>query len=127
MMREGAANFIEEHTIPKNGALLVKIMELLSEGGTPKDLPIEFRPKSGFGNSHSRPWWNKSSTTITRNFETPSAARCIHTIAPRELTTRGGNRLQGFPDSYKFFSFRSEKNLQIGNAVPTILSEVLVM
>ena len=125
-MRKGAPDIIEEHTIPNNSEHLLKIMELLPEGGTPKDLPIEFRPESGFGNSYSRLWWDRPSTTITRNLGTPSSARCIHPFAPRALTTREGARLQGFPDSYKFFGSRSEKNLQIGNAVPTILSEALV-
>lgn len=125
-MRNGSNNLIEEHTIPNNSNHLIKIMELLPEGGTPKDLPIEFKPESGFGNSYSRLWWNRPSTTITRNFSTPSSARCIHPLAPRPLTTREGARLQGFPDSYKFYGSRTEKNLQIGNAVPTILSEALV-
>ena len=125
-MRAGAIDVIEEHTIPNNSEHLIKIMELLPEGGTPKDLPAEYRPESGFGNSYSRLWWDRPSTTITRNFSTPSSARCIHPIAPRPLTTREGARLQGFPDNYKFFGSRSEKNLQIGNAVPTILSEALV-
>ena len=125
-MRSGAHDIIEEHTIPNNSDYLIKIMELLPEGGTPKDLPAEFRPESGFGNSYSRLWWNRPSTTITRNFGTPSSARCIHPLAPRPLTTREGARLQGFPDSYKFFGSRTEKNLQIGNAVPTLLSEAIV-
>jgi DNA (cytosine-5)-methyltransferase 1 len=125
-MRAGATDKIEEHLIPNNSDHLIKLMELLPEGGTPKDLPLEFRPESGFGNSYSRLWWDRPSTTITRNLGTPSSARCIHPLAPRPLTTREGARLQGFPDSYKFFGSRSEKNLQIGNAVPTILSEALV-
>ena len=125
-MRAGSNGTIEEHTIPNNSEHLIRLMKLLPEGGTPKDLPIEFRPESGFGNSYSRLWWDRPSTTITRNLGTPSSARCIHPIAPRPLTTREGARLQGFPDSYKFFGSRSEKNLQIGNAVPTILSEAIV-
>ncbi len=125
-MRDGANDLIEEHTIPNNSEHLIQLMKLLPEGGTPKDLPMDFRPESGFGNSYSRLWWDRPSTTITRNLGTPSSARCIHPLAPRPLTTREGARLQGFPDCYKFFGSRSEKNLQIGNAVPTILSEALV-
>jgi len=125
-MRIGSNKKIEEHTIPDNSAHLIQLMKLLPEGGTPKDLPLEFRPNSGFGNSYSRLWWDKPSTTITRNLGTPSSARCIHPLSPRPLTTREGARLQGFPDNFKFAGTRSEKNLQIGNAVPTLLSEALV-
>lgn len=44
---------------------------------------------------------------------------------PRPLTTREGARLQGFPDSYQFCGSRADKHLQIGNAVPTFLSQAI--
>ena len=114
-----------EHSAPNNNPNLVKIMELLPEGGTPLDLPDQLRPTSGFGNTYSKLWWNKACTTITRNFSTPSSARCIHPKAPRPLTTREGARIQGFPDSYLFYGSQSKKKLQIGNAVPSIQSYAL--
>jgi DNA (cytosine-5)-methyltransferase 1 len=100
-------------------------MELLPEGGSPEDLPPELRPSSGFKNTYCRLWWDRPSTTITRNLGTPSSSRCIHPRAPRPLTTREGARLQCFPDRYMFAGSRSEWNLQIGNAVPTVLSIAL--
>ena len=41
------------------------------------------------------------------------------------MTIREGARLQSFPDDYKFYGSDSMKKLQIGNAVPPILSKVL--
>ncbi|MGV4509087.1 DNA cytosine methyltransferase, partial [Ornithobacterium rhinotracheale] len=76
-------------------------------------------------NTYSRLWWKKPCTTITRNLSTPSSSRCIHPKCPRPLTTREGARIQCFPDNYIFYGSRSDKNLQIGNAVPTFLSIVL--
>lgn len=35
---------------PKNGEKLLKIMEALPDGGSKDDLPIDLRPKSGYGN-----------------------------------------------------------------------------
>lgn len=122
LMRKNSGDTILEHTCPKNGAHLVRLMEALPDGGSPKDIPEELRPKSGFGNTYCRLWWDKPSTTITRNLGTPSSSRCIHPKDARALTTREGARLQGFPDDYKFYGSRTEKNLQIGNAVPTFLS-----
>lgn len=119
------SNQLVDHSSPKNNDQLVKIMEALPDGGSPLDLPEEMRPKSGFGNTYCRLWWNKPSTTVTRNLSTPSSSRCIHPKAPRPLTTREGARLQGFPDDYQFYGSRGDKNLQIGNAVPTFLSKVL--
>lgn len=123
-MRNGTLT-LKDHDKSNYNDRLKAIMENLPEGGTPKDLPEEFKPSSGFGNSYSRLWWDKPSTTITRNLGTPSSSRCIHPFAPRALTTREGARLQGFPDDYIFVGSRSQKNLQIGNAVPTFLSEAL--
>lgn len=124
-MRRNAPNKLMDHEAPRNGEKLVRIMEALPDGGTPKDIPESLRPSSGYGNTYCRLWWKRPSTTITRNLGTPSSSRCIHPKAPRPLTTREGARLQGFPDDYKFYGSRSSKNLQIGNAVPTQLSTAL--
>lgn len=125
LMRKNAPCKILDHNAPKNNENLIKIMENLPDGGTPQDLPKELRPKSGFANTYCRLWWNRPSSTLTRNFSTPSSSRCIHPKAPRPLTTREGARIQCFPDDYIFYGSRSDKNLQIGNAVPTFLSIVL--
>jgi DNA (cytosine-5)-methyltransferase 1 len=124
-MRDGAGAELTEHSSPRHSERLVAIMESLPEGGSPEDLPPALRPTSGFKNTYARLWWDRPSTTITRNLGTPSSSRCIHPLAPRALTTREGARLQGFPDTYEFFGSRGDKNLQIGNAVPTPLSKVL--
>lgn len=125
LMRKNASGKLMDHNAPNNNENLVKIMENLPDGGTPEDLPEEMRPKSGFANTYCRLWWNRPSTTITRNLSTPSSSRCIHPKAPRPLTTREGARIQCFPDNYVFYGSRSDKNLQIGNAVPTFLSSAL--
>lgn len=125
LMRKNAPEKLMDHNSPNNNENLVKIMENLPDGGTPEDLPEEMRPKSGFANTYCRLWWNRPSTTITRNLSTPSSSRCIHPKAPRPLTTREGARIQCFPDDYVFFGSRIDKNLQIGNAVPTFLSSAL--
>lgn len=124
-MRRGASNHLMDHNASFNNPNLVALMEALPEGGLPKDLPAHLRPKSGFPNSYARLWWDKPCTTITRNLGTPSSARCIHPKVARALTTREGARLQYFPDRYQFFGSRSSRNLQIGNAVATVLSRAL--
>ncbi len=125
LMRQNDPKKLMDHNAPNNNAKLVKIMELLPDGGTPEDLPVDIRPSSGFKNTYCRLWWNRPSTTITRNLSTPSSSRCIHPKAPRPLTTREGARIQCFPDDYVFYGSRTDRNLQIGNAVPTFLSNAL--
>lgn len=125
LMRKKSPKYLMDHSASKNNSNLIRLMELLPDWGTPKDLPIELRPKSGFSNTYCKLWWNKPSTTITRNLGTPSSSRCIHPKASRPLTTREWARLQSFPDNYIFYGSRSDKNLQIGNAVPAFLSMAL--
>ena len=60
--------------------------------------------------------------TITRNFACPSSSRCIHPRDSRAMTIREGARLQSFPDTYKFYGSEGAKSLEIGNAVPPLLS-----
>jgi len=124
-MRKKAPTNLQDHNSPNNNPHLVALMKALPDGGTPRDIPERHRPKSGYGNTYCRLWWNRPSTTLTRNFGTPSSSRCIHPKAARALTTREGARIQSFPDSFQFYGSRSARNLQIGNAVPPLLSEAL--
>lgn len=116
---------LRDNLSPRNGEHLIKLMKALPDGGSKDDLPVEIRPKSGFGNTYAKMWWKKPAPTITRNFACPSSSRCIHPRDSRALSTREGARLQSFPDSYKFYGSTSMKNLEIGNAVPPLLSVAL--
>lgn len=113
---------LTEHAAPKNGEHLIRIMEALQDGQSKDDLPEEIRPKSGYGNTYAKLWWEKPSTTITRNFACPSSSRCIHPRDSRAMSIREGARLQSFPDDYKFYGSDGMKRLEIGNAVPPLLS-----
>lgn len=113
---------VDEHCAPKNGEHLIKIMEALKDGQSKNDLPEDIRPKSGYGNTYAKLWWDKPSTTITRNFACPSSSRCIHPRDSRAMSVREGARLQSFPDDYKFYGSDGMKRLEIGNAVPPLLS-----
>lgn len=113
---------LTEHAAPKNGAHLIKIMEALQDGQSKDDLPEDIRPKSGYGNTYAKLWWEKPSTTITRNFACPSSSRCVHPRDSRAMSIREGARLQGFPDDYLFYGSDGMKRLEIGNAVPPLLS-----
>lgn len=116
---------LTEHKAPNNGAHLIRIMETLKDGQSKDDLPEEIRPKSGYGNTYAKLWWEKPSTTITRNFACPSSSRCIHPRDSRAMSIREGARLQSFPDDYVFFGSDGMKKLEIGNAVPPLLSSAI--
>jgi len=113
---------LTENASPQNGEHLIKIMQALPDGGTKDDLPANLRPRSGYGNTYAKLWWSRPVPTVTRNFACVSSSRCVHPRDSRALTTREGARLQSFPDDYKFYGSRQKKNLQIGNAVPPLMS-----
>lgn len=121
-VRRNSSDIIEEHCAPNNGEHLIRIMETLKDGQSKNDLPEDIRPKSGYGNTYAKLWWEKPSTTITRNFACPSSSRCIHPRDSRAMSIREGARLQSFPDDYKFYGSDGMKRLEIGNAVPPLLS-----
>ncbi len=121
-VRENTTTELSEHKAPKNGEHLIKIMQTLKDGQSKDDLPEDMRPKSGYGNTYAKLWWEKPSTTITRNFACPSSSRCIHPRDSRAMSIREGARLQSFPDDYQFYGSDGMKRLEIGNAVPPLLS-----
>lgn len=121
-VRSRSTDVLAEHSAPKNGEHLIRIMEALKDGESKNDLPENIRPKSGYGNTYAKLWWEKPSTTITRNFACPSSSRCIHPRDSRAMSIREGARLQSFPDDYKFYGSDGKKRLEIGNAVPPLLS-----
>ena len=54
-----------------------------------------------------------------------STREFIHPIENRFLTVRECARIQSFPDSFIFKGTQSQKILQIGNAVPPLISELI--
>lgn len=89
------------------------------------ELDRKYYLTSGYRNTYGRLWWDRPSTTITNSLGTPSALRCIHPLQNRALSTREGARLQSFPDWFRFFGNKYERNSQVGNAVPPLLAIAL--
>lgn len=121
-VRKNNSTLLTRHSAPKNNTHLITIMQTLQDGQGKDDLPENIRPKSGYGNTYAKLWWNRPSTTITRNFACPSSSRCIHPRDSRALTEREGARLQSFPDDYQFYGSKTNVKLGIGNAVPCLLA-----
>jgi len=123
-MRNGQT-ILTEHNASNYGEKMREILRLIPSNGSVLDLPEHLRPKSYFNNVYGRLDDSRPAPTMTRNFGTPSSSRCIHPLQNRALSTREGARLQSFPDDFIFYGSKSSKNLQIGNAVPPLLGEVL--
>ena len=65
--------------------------------------------------------WDAASCTIKENHGGVN----IHPIEPRVITVREMARLQSFPDDFIFEGSKSKQMVQIGNAVPPLLSKAI--
>ncbi|OYZ99766.1 MAG: DNA (cytosine-5-)-methyltransferase [Rhizobiales bacterium 17-65-6] len=79
--------------------------------------------KGGWPDVYGRLEWSGLAPTITAGFDSFTRGRYGHPEQHRSLTLREGARLQGFPDSFRFYGTRHDVRLQIGNAVPPPLAE----
>ena len=79
----------------------------------------------GWPDVYGRLEWKGQCPTITAGFDSFSRGRYTHPEFNRAITPREAARLQTFPDSVRFFGTRHDVRLQIGNAVPPLLAQVL--
>lgn len=117
--------------------LNLKRIRSSKQGGTWRDwdeslLPNCYRKKSGasFSSVYGRLNWDKPSSTITTQFPGYGNGRFGHPEQDRALSLREGAILQSFPKNYQFIEdvdnyAISKIAMQIGNAVPPKLGEVI--
>ena len=99
------------------------------------DLLLEaYKKDSGksFGSVYGRLEWDKPANTITTQFPGIGNGRFGHPEQDRALSLREGALLQTFPLNYEFVDPKQGRNypisqvaLQIGNAVPPKLGEII--
>ena len=119
--------------------LNMKRIKQSKPGGTWRDWDEEllleaYKKKSGasFGSVYGRLEWDKPANTITTQFPGIGNGRFGHPDQDRALSLREGAMLQTFPRDYLFTKPElggkypiSQVALQIGNAVPPKLGEVI--
>ena len=119
--------------------LNMKRIKQSKPGGTWRDWDEEllleaYKKKSGasFGSVYGRLEWDKPANTITTQFPGIGNGRFGHPDQDRALSLREGAMLQTFPRDYLFTQLELGGNypiaqvaLQIGNAVPPKLGEVI--
>lgn len=113
-------NVKNNYGLPKHSQSLIDKLKYIPQGGCVLDIPEAIRPKS-FKNSYSRLRLNQIPPTITRNYNCPSSANCIHPLENRGLSDAEALYIQGFPENWEVLG--KNKNLQIGNAVPPKMIE----
>lgn len=124
-MLRGTCKTLHNHAAANHPHHLVEIISHIPDGGNRKSIPDHLQPRSGFHNSYARLASAKPAIAVTSNMRKPSSARATHPTQHRGLTVREGLRLQGFPDWFEVTGSRTSQYLQVGNAVPPILAQVL--
>ena len=69
--------------------------------------------------------WDAPAPTLTGKCHSLSNGRYGHPTQNRAISLREAAALQSFPDGYVFLGPKNHIGLQIGNAVPVRLAEVL--
>jgi DNA (cytosine-5)-methyltransferase 1 len=121
----GKSKTIQGHEASQHPEYLVRAISFIPDGGNRMSIPKRYQPRSGYHNSYSRLHSVAPAVAVTQNMGKPSGTRCIHPFQHRGLTAREGARLQGFPDTFHFFGGMMSQRLQVANAVPPILAQVL--
>lgn len=94
-------------------------------GVGPKCLDRARLAHGGYTDVYGRLAWDRPSVTLTGKCRTPSAGRYAHPEQNRGLSAREAALLQGFPLDYQFSGTFDSIYLQIGNAVPPLVSKAL--
>ena len=103
----------------------LKILSMIKQGQTMKDLPKEYRTKSVHSGAYGRMIYDKPAYTLTTRLNTPSVGRITHPTQNRTITPREAARIQSFPDDYRFIGDITSIGMQIGNAVPPLLAKAI--
>lgn len=125
------------HRSRKLSSINIERIRNSKPGGTWKDwderlLPNCYKKNSGrsYGSVYGRLEWDSPASTITTQFIGYGNGRFGHPEQDRALSLREGAILQTFPSNYRFVESDSNVNMskiamQIGNAVPPKLGEVI--
>lgn len=118
--------FVTENLVTRNSINVLNRYKHIKQGGNWRDIP-EYLMKNYkdhsrcHGNIYRRLKLSKPSFIIS-NYR---KSMLVHPTQNRGLSVREAARLQSFPDSYEFSGSLDQKQQQVGNAVPPLLSKAV--
>ncbi|MFW6312203.1 MAG: DNA cytosine methyltransferase [Nanoarchaeota archaeon] len=106
-----------------------KVFSHMDQGDIYMDVPKEIRDllpfrEDIFQDRLRRLMWDEPSWTILAHIGM-DGYRYIHPTELRTLSVREAARIQSFPDEFEFIGNQQDTYVQVGNAVPVLLSKAL--
>jgi DNA (cytosine-5)-methyltransferase 1 len=118
----------EFHRARKHSLLALKRLARIPEGGGRMDLPDDLvlechRNHNGHYDIYGRMWWDRVAPTLTSGCTNVTRGRFAHPEQDRAITLREAMLLQSFPSYARLHGGVEKMALQVGNAVPTLVTE----
>ncbi len=133
MLENGATDpHLPLHTCSKIGELnMSRIRAVPHDGGSRSSFPPELvlqchlNYPNGFRDVYGRMRWDQPSPTLTGGCTNITKGRFVHPEQDRGISLYEAAKLQTFPENYRFSGNFGEMSLQIGNAVPVHLAQIM--
>ncbi len=126
-------NRILNHDIHYPAEIQQKRISYVPQGGNWKDVPQELwetsrTQKTGRKNRHSSAYKRLKEDDVSVTIDAGNQhSNYYHPIFNRIPTVREAARLQSFPDDFTFEGTMTEQYLQVGNAVPSLLTKSIAL
>lgn len=116
------------HRARRHSDLALRRLSCIPEGGGRADLPEELvlechKDHDGHYDIYGRMWWDRVAPTLTSGCTNITRGRFAHPEQDRAITLREAMLLQTFPPAAKLRGGVERMALQVGNAVPSLLTE----
>ncbi len=127
-MRIQSYDTVMNHMCRSHNDKDLHIFSIMPQGGKYKNIPNELKRYSdkSFEDKYKRLHWDKPSWTLTAHMQKDCLAY-IHPTQTRSISAREAARLQSFPDHFVFDAPMTRMFELVGNSVPPLLAEMIVL
>ncbi|MEK0193299.1 MAG: DNA cytosine methyltransferase [Oscillatoriales cyanobacterium] len=128
LMRIQSYDTVMNHMCRSHNDKDLHIFSIMPQGGKYKNIPDELKRYSdqSFEDKYKRLHWDKPSWTLTAHMQKDCLAY-IHPTQIRSISVREAARLQSFPDHFVFDAPMTRMFELVGNSVPPLLAEMIVL
>lgn len=126
-LMRGGKREVGNHVARKLADKQYERLASIGPGQGHKDLPKHLQTKGGYSGAYGRLTKDMIAPTITRWVFHPGSGRWGHPEDIRTLTIREVARIQSFPDDFEFVGSYNDQAGQLGNAVPPLLAQIIVL